>query len=65
MRGTSELEYKFNQLAQEHQTKVSSYDSILKQTNQENDEFRRRLQDLVDLNRKMSDYESKIALLSQ
>jgi hypothetical protein len=33
--------------------------------NKENEELRRRLQDLGDLNRKIVEYESRIAMLGQ
>lgn len=45
--------------------KITTYESTLKKTSQENDELRRRLQELGDVNRKLSDYETKIAMLSQ
>ena len=37
----------------------------MKQSMQENDELRRRLQELADVNRKLAEYENRIALMSQ
>ena len=37
----------------------------MKQIGQENEELRRRLQELGDVNRKVAEYENRIALMSQ
>jgi uncharacterized small protein (DUF1192 family) len=37
----------------------------LKQALQENDELKRRLQELSDVNRKVAEYENRIALMAQ
>ena len=37
----------------------------MKQMGQENEELRRRLQELGDVNRKVAEYENRIALMSQ
>jgi len=44
---------------------MSIYESRVRQTQQENDELRRRLQELGDANRKLAEYDNRIALLSQ
>lgn len=37
----------------------------LRQTMQENEDMRRRLQELGEVNRKLAEYENRIALMSQ
>lgn len=44
---------------------LSSNDKRYKQSIQENDDLRRRLQELSEVNRKVSEYENRIALMSQ
>lgn len=75
-RSQNELEYKFTQ---EWQSKITSYESRIRQSSldrdgvesrlkqalQENEEMRRRLQELSDITRKVSEYENRIALMSQ
>ena len=75
-RSQNELEYKYSQ---EWQSKITTYESRirqsdkdregiegrLKQVMQENDELRRKLQELGDINRKVAEYENRIALMSQ
>lgn len=52
-------------VSQEYQVQITTFESRLKQSYQENEEMRRRLQDLSDVNRKLNEYEMKIANLSQ
>ena len=75
-RSQSELEFKYSQ---EWQSKITTYESRIRQSNQdregievrmkqigqENEELRRRLQELGDVNRKVAEYENRIALMSQ
>ena len=49
----------------ELQRKVTTYESTLQNYTRENEELRRRLQELNELTRKVSEYENKIALLAQ
>ncbi len=74
-RAQSEWEFKYSQ---EWQSKLTTYESRirqnnqdreglegrLKQTLQENEELRRRLQELGDISRKVAEYENRIALMS-
>lgn len=62
---TSDYDYRFTQINQEIQTRVTTYETKIKQYTQENDDLRRRLQELADSNRKLSEYENRIMLLSQ
>lgn len=64
-RGTIDFEYKITQISQEYQTKILGYESRIKQVSGENEELRRRLQDLGDINKKISEYEYRNTQLSQ
>ena len=64
-RGGSEYEYKYTQITQEYQTKFTTYETRIKQVSTENDDLRRRLQELGDVNRRLSEYENRIATMSQ
>ena len=75
-RSQSEIEFKYSQ---EWQSKITTYESRIRQFNQDkegtetrikqmaqdNDELRRRLQELGDVSRKVAEYENRIALMSQ
>ena len=75
-RSQSEWEYKYSQ---EWQSKITTYESRIRESNmdrenlenrlrqlsQENDELKRRLQELSDVNRKVAEYENRIALMAQ
>ena len=75
-RSLQEYEVKYSQ---EWQSKITTYESRIRQSNQdreslenrikqltqENDDMRRRLQELNDANRKLAEYENRIAILSQ
>lgn len=52
-RGVNEYEYKITQVTQEYQSKISTLETRMKQTNNDNEELRRRLQELSDINRKL------------
>ena len=51
--------------SQEWKTKVTTYESRITQVTNENEDPRRRLQELNDVNRKLAEYENRIALMSQ
>ena len=51
--------------SQEWKTKVTTYESRITQVTNENEDLRRRLQELNDVNRKLAEYENRIALMSQ
>lgn len=58
----SEYEVKYTQ---EYQVQITTYETRLKQSYQQIEEMRRRLQDLADVNRKLNEYETKIAGMGQ
>ena len=47
-----------------NEDKISTYDIKIKQISQENDELKRRINDLSDVNRKVGDYENSVGTLS-
>ena len=75
-RGQSELEFKYGQ---EWQSKITTYESRIRQSNQdreglearlrqaaqEAEELRRRLQELGEVSRRVAEYENRVALMSQ
>lgn len=63
-RGSSEYEYKYTQISQEYQTKITTYETKIKQVILENDEYKRKLQEVGDQSRKIPEYEKRIILLS-
>lgn len=44
---------------------VTTYETKLKQSYNEIEEYRRKIQEYGDVNRKLSEYENRIVLLSQ
>ena len=57
-------EYEFK-ITQEWQMKVSSFEQKITYYAQENEDLRKRLQELGETNRKVSEYEGRITLLGQ
>ena len=55
---TSRIEVNYKTVVEEWQTKVARYQ-------QDNDELRRRLQELSDVNRKVAEYENKLVIMQQ
>ena len=55
---SSRVEINYKTVIEEWQTKVTRYQ-------QDNDDLRRRLQELSDVNRKVAEYENKLVIMQQ
>ena len=54
-----------NAMKNEWTTKVTMYEQKITSINRESDQLKRRLQEVSEANRKLAEYENKIALMSQ
>lgn len=53
---SQQYQIQITKITQEYQIQISNYEGRLKQALAENEQYRRRIQELADVNRKLSEY---------